>query len=449
VVYTDPLTEKEASVTSHNLGTLAMNGGIVSDTRNYHGIRNPILAKIVADRDVESAGYPVFACQAKVERTFWRVRPGDVVVLSWPEEGLVNAVMRVMGVDYGSPKNRTITLDLSEDVFALEQTSYSGLQRSLLATDRVAATPMDVETVITAPLPSMVRAGVTVAEVDESEPVVAGLIMADNSPRPLNIRVHTAVVKGNGDSVVEEVTTIPVTASALTEDALVAEALSRVPETLVEVLLQGNQEVGDILMLGAEEAGSELIMLTGFDAVAEEWIVIRGVWDTVPAAWPVGSRIWAFPAGTLRADPGEPLSGETRTYRLLPRTSYNALAYGEASDLTVTFSERPFAPFRPADCELDGTGFTGVDYSRVTLGTAPPATVTATWANRNRQTEDQIANEWTDAGVTPEPGQTTVLRIFDAAGNYSHESTRPVGKQLRHTDRDVRPGGCRKRPIRF
>ncbi|ARB05708.1 tail assembly structural protein [Synechococcus virus S-ESS1] len=118
-----------------------MNGGVISETRNYYGIRNPILAKIVADRDVLAAGYPVFVCQAKVDRTFWRVRPGDVVTLSWPEEGLVNAVMRVMGVDYGSPQDRTITLDLSEDIFAMEQTAYANSQQGLLETDRVEAPP--------------------------------------------------------------------------------------------------------------------------------------------------------------------------------------------------------------------------------------------------------------------------------------------------------------------
>ncbi len=429
VSYTDPITEKAATVSSHNLGNIAMNGGIISETRNYYGIRNAILAKVVADRDVESAGYPVFTCQAQVNRKYWKLRPGDVVTLSWGEEGLVLAVMRVLGIDYGSPSDRNITLDLSEDIYALEQTSYSGGQGSLLDTDdRVAADPMDVETVITAPHPAMVRAGLTTVEIDEAEPAVPGMIMADNNPRPFNVQVWTDVVKANGATVVEEITSVPVTRSALTEVILPREVQSILPFGIVDRLLFGDQEVGDILMLGVVEAETELVMLDSYDTVAGEWTVSRGIWDTVPVEWPVGSRIWAFPSGVLRADPKERAAGEVRTYRLLPRTNFETLAYADAADLTVTFTNRPFAPFRPADCQLDGNGpFVGVDYSFLTTGAALPATITASWVNRNRATEDAVINSWTDGSATPEVGQTTVLRFYDSAGNYSHEITGLTG----------------------
>lgn len=424
VSYTDPITEKAVTVSSHNLGNIAMNGGIISETRDYHGIRNPILAKVVADRDVESAGYPVFTCQAEVDRTFWKVRPGDVVTLSWGDEGLSFAAMRVLGVDYGSPKDRTITLDLSEDIYALEQTSYSGGQQSLLDSDLVPATPMDAEMVVTAPLPSMVRMGLPLPDVDANEPVVNGLIMADSEERPISIQIHTEVVKGNGDVVVESVGSVSPTMSILTTVDLFPEVKSRLPEEIIDILRVGLQEPGDIFMLGLSEAESELVMLDQFFPEDEEWSVIRGVWDTVPGTWSLGSRLWLFPSGVSKVDPGERAAGETRSYRLLPATRFNRLPFSEAADLVKTFSERPFAPFRPANCELDGAGnFAGVDYSYATTGAALPSTITASWSNRNRGTEDSVATTWGEAEMTPEVGQTTVLRILDRDGVFSHEIT--------------------------
>lgn len=431
VSYTDAQTEENATVSAHNLGNIAMQGGIVSETRDYYGIRNPILAQIVADRDVEAAGYPVLTCQAVVDRTFWRVRPGDVVKLTWADEGLTNAVMRVMGIDYGSPSNREIVLELSEDIFALEQTSYTNAQGSLLDTDQeVEAEPMDAEIAITAPLPYLVKQGGVIEDIDADDPVVAGLLMADHLPRPLGVQVHTEVVKGNGDTVVEEITSLPVSRSVLLEAALVPEATSTIPAALISAVMQGNEEVGDLLMLGLTEADSELVMLDELNSAADPvtWTVLRGVWDTVPIDWPIGARLWQFPPGTSRADPGERTSGETRSFRYLPRTSYNSLPYAEASDVTITYTDRPFAPFRPADFELDGTGFAGVDYSAgATGGAALPATITASWVNRNRTTEDAVANSWTDIDLTPEVGTTIILRFYDTEGVYSHEITGLTG----------------------
>ncbi|ARB05721.1 putative tail protein [Synechococcus virus S-ESS1] len=181
-------------------------------------------------------------------------------------------------------------------------------------------------------------------------------------------------------------------------------------------------------MIGDQEAGCEIVMLDSFDEEAEEWTVVRGVWDTVPVAWAEGTLIWAFSFGPSRSDPSERVSGETRIYRLLPKTSFNRLPYEEASDIEVTFTERPFAPFRPANCQLDGTGFVGVDYS-IEVTTDPlPATIAATWSNRNRQTEDSLIPAWDDMGVAAEVGQTTVLRIYNIDGEFSHEITGLTGE---------------------
>lgn len=421
VSYTDPLTETEATVTAHNLGNIAMNGGVISETRNYYGVRDPKLAQVIANRDVESAGYPVFTTQATVSRKFWNLRPGGVVRLNWPVDGIEEMVCRIVGINYGSPSDRDIVLDLSEDIFSVEQTTYSSAQGSLLPDDTaVPASPLDDLVIVTAPMPLLIRNGVDAVEFEESYPVVAVAFLASSTPRPIDVEAHANVTLANGSTEVQSILTFPPVRVAALTAALAPEAASSIPRADVARVRQGAEAVGDILMLGSDEVGSELVMLDAFVPATNTWSVIRGVWDTVPRAWPVGSRLWDMPTGTRRVDPRERAAGDSLTYKFLPRNGANRLAYADAPAHPVTFSDRPHAPFRPAHCQLDGTGFAGVDY---TYPAALPTSVTATWTTRNRLTEDVVTNRWDNSNVVPETGQTTVLRFYDRTGTYSHEIT--------------------------
>ena len=46
-----------------------------------------------------------------------------------------------------------------------------------------------------------------------------------------------------------------------------------------------------------------------------------------------------------------------------------------------------------------------------------PTAIDVTWANRNRLSEDTVAPRWTAGTVTPEPGQTTTVRLRDLDTN--------------------------------
>ena len=102
----------------------------------------------------------------------------------------------------------------------------------------------------------------------------------------------------------------------------------------------------------------------------------------------------------------------------------------------MTPTERPFAPFRPANCQLEGEGFGGV-----VVREAPfPTEIEATWATRNRTTEDQVSVRWTEGNVTPEDGQTTVLRILTDTGELHDEITDLPGSAYTISVASLPPG---------
>ncbi len=424
VTYTDPQTEKEATVTAHNLANIAIQGGVISETRNYYGVRNPYLAQELANRDVIASGYPLFSATIEVDRSQWDIRPGDVRPFSWPEDGISGMVVRVLSVDYSTPKSRTIKLEVVEDIFSLDQTVYSGGQTSAWSSGREAPSPLSAELALTAPLPTLLRNGYTLADVDDNYPSVGVLLMGSHdSAYVTDIQAHTAVTKGNGSTAIEAVATFPPVRSGFTTAALVPEVTSTLPGNLVSTVTAGQAEAGDLLMLGTSEAQHEIVMLDAYDSTTGEWTIVRGLYDTIPENWPAGTRVWEFPDGGSRRDPQDRAGGETVTYRLLPKMSEGRLAYGDATDLVYTATERPHLPFRPANCQIDGNGLGLADYT----ATGMPASVPVTWANRNRTSEDQIALRWDDANATPEPGQTTVLRILDDKGTEANVITGLTG----------------------
>jgi hypothetical protein len=423
VKYTDPQTEEEASVAAHNLANIAIQGGVISETRPYPGIRDEWLAQFVADRDVTEAGHPLYSAEIETDRTFWDVVPGDVLAYSWPEDGITDMIVRVMKVDYGSPTDRKVKLSVVEDVFALEQTAYGPVQNSEWVSTRALPEPLDAEMVMAAPLALLSRSGYDVADVDANYPTVGVMLLGtDDDNQAIDVAVSGLVTRTDGSQTTDIITRVPAVPTAVLESALAEESSSTLTGTFVATLTLGSAEQGDLLLIGGGEANQEIVVLGPYDTNADTWTVWRGIYDTVPTAWPAGTRVWVLPEFDGQNDPNERAAGETITYRLLPRMSEGRLAEANATAISYTATERPHLPLRPANVQIDGNGFALADF---TSGATFPISVT--WANRNRTTEDQVALRWTQANVTPEAGQTTVIRVFDDTDALAGEITGLTG----------------------
>lgn len=422
VTYTDPKTEKEATVSAHNLANIAIQGSVSSETRDYHGFRNPFIAQVVANRDVAEAGYPLFSTRVEVDRSEWLARPGAVRKFSWPEDGIEQIVMRVMSVDYGAPKDRKITLELTEDIFGIDQAQYSAPQTSQWESPVVTPSALVAAMAMTLPLPPILRSGATVSDVDDAYPDAIATILADaEGDRPTTVAISASTTAANGDTGYQEIGYTSVTLSGLISLPLAAEAESRVSDAMVGGVTRLGGQPGDFFVLGESEAESELIMLDSYDAENGEWVVARGMWDTVPVAWPAGSRFWMFKAANR--DPVRRSAGETVAYSLVPVTGQGYDTHGQPLLTEATFTERAHAPFRPANAQLAEMGFEDL----IQREEPYPTEIEATWNTRNRTTEDTVAVRWSEDDATPEVGQTTVLRILDSEGELHLEVTGLTG----------------------
>ena len=421
VSYTDPITEKPATVSAHNLANIQIQGGINSETRDYHGFRNPNLAQLVAERDVAESGYPLFSCELEVDREFWNARPGDIAVFSWPEDGIDQIVLRVMSVDYGSTKDRTIKINASEDIFSVDKATYSAPQTTNWTNQGAGTgspTPLEAQAAITVPLPMILRNGYTTEEVDERYPNVPGALLGDDDDlRPTKIQVQSRVTNATGSSGYEKIADVSVALSGRISAAWAQEEETLVSDIVISGINRAAARPGSFFMLGLSELESELVMLVSLNEGTGYWTVARGMWDTVPRTWPVGTRIWSFSLGESNLDPVERSAGESVTYAMLPVTGFGVLARGLSTPLEVTYTARPHAPFRPSDAQIEGNGFG----SFIVTEEPYPTEINVSWKNRNRETEDVVAMRWGEDSVGVEAGQTTVLRILNTDGSEHGE----------------------------
>jgi len=99
----------------------------IAATYNFPAVRDDDLANSLAWREVRANSYPLAKARAKVNRTFWNAYVGEPVLFDYECDQFVvdDMPMRIIKVDFGSPTEPTITIDLVQDVFTYASPSFA------------------------------------------------------------------------------------------------------------------------------------------------------------------------------------------------------------------------------------------------------------------------------------------------------------------------------------
>lgn len=120
VTYHDPVTDKDRTARTHNLGSIQANGGaIVSMSKSYPGLCSPALAARVAQRDMRAYGMELRTFNFKVDRRGSKIRPGQVVRIRDVARGIGETAVRIVNYGDGAMGNGQIDLQGIQDVFGM------------------------------------------------------------------------------------------------------------------------------------------------------------------------------------------------------------------------------------------------------------------------------------------------------------------------------------------
>ncbi len=404
VTYTNAETGETASVTSQDLAGIAAEGAVISSGKNYYGVTSARRAIALAERDLAAAVNPIATCEAVVSRQFWDTVSSDVVKLSWPEYDIEQIIFRVSDVQKGP---NSVTLSLYEDIFGLDSASYLESDDTAWVDPSQPPTPATYYNVGTAPA-FMMAAALDLNDPSELEypEVLSCMSVGADSDDDISYDLWSYVTDVNGTTRKKSLGTRPYYGTWITLDAMSAEASTLVAS--LPGLRGGAPEEGDFILIGME-ADEYSEIATVQSATDDGYLLNRGMLDTVPRAWPVGTRCFIVQSAAALADTTRRSVYESTPYWIRTRTSAGLLPIEDAPQINVTLSPRPYRPNRPANVKVNGVGFGTVDATAATV-------LSVTWANRNRVIESTQALKWTEASVAGESGQTARIDVRNTSG---------------------------------
>lgn len=423
VSWKNPATEDDATVTAQELGNIIAQGQIVSDSREYEGIRNADLAMRVAQRDCRAAAAPLASATLEVNRKAWNLTPGSVIKVSNTKRGLNNVVFRVGEIDYGKTNDSKIRAAIIEDIFGYRPAAYF-TPPNTLHQDGEDPEPIDFVKTMTAPAFFLAQFAGQFPDPLNNYAAIIGSSLGSDTYR-FELWAETVTVGGT-------TTYTSFGERSLNGRTTLLDPMPAAAQSLVEfgsITLGVGPELEGFVIIGPDDGndeGQEIAFLTDIDS-NDVWTLDRGMLDTVPRDWPAGTPMWFVSLDVPFGDSTARAEGEAVTYRILPRTSRGILGLEDAADIDMTVTNRPHKPIRPANVQVNGFGFGEIDLVEHVTGGGD---LTVTWANRNRNMEDTRVFRWGEPGVAAPAGVTTLLRLYTATGTLIREYENIEGETL-------------------
>lgn len=399
VSFTDGLTGKTGGVTVQNLAAIQAAGRVISQSRDYPGFPTIELAARAAMRDLLAATAGLSRWKLTVNRDGYSLLPGKVIKVSWSDDGIVEMPLRVLQVDYGSLTDGKVQLECAEDVFGLPDTVYVKPQEPgwtdpsgpPQASPAIAALEVPYRELL-----QVLGTAETAALASD-----AGYVAAV-AARPPGFSLNFRLYARTGADPFEDVAAGDWCPSGALAASL---APSGATVTLTGASALDRVKVGELAMLG-EGVGAELVRIDAIDVGTSALTLGRGCADTVPRAWPAGTRFWAidqYGAGS----PAEYVEGETVDLKVLSMSGQGLLPELSAPGVSVELAARQVRPYPPGRLRFDDDLGTDVAYPVDLVGE-----VTVHWAHRDRLLQHDQLVDASEASIGPEPGTTYTVRYY-------------------------------------
>lgn len=401
VTWDDTFSGEEGSVTLQNLAHIDAMGGVVSQTKAYAGAPTQAIAQRLGQRDLDVASALLARCRIKANRIARDVTPGRVIALEgFTRLGLGRVIIRVLRVRYGGPDGQEISIEGAEDVFGLPLNSYVGTQPGGWIPEDTAPLPVPSQDVFEVPFRDLVQVqGIATAL---ALPPSSGYV-AMVAQRPSGLSMAFKLLTKQGSAAYVEAGE-----GAFTPTATLADAATKTTTVLAlqSLVAWSSVDLGTVLFLG-DNPDAEAVKVTALAGTTAT--VLRGCLDTVPKAWPIGTRVWGYDdASTM--DANEYVAGEVIQAKALTVTGSGVLPEASAPADSLTMRQRAARPYPPGRVRINDQAWPATSYSRLALS----------WYHRDRALQADSVLGTEEYGVGPEPGTTYTVRVYQEPGTLLH-----------------------------
>lgn len=143
LVYTDPKTRKDTTISQQDLANIDAQGARVPQIVHMKGIQNHNVARTVLARELVSRVTPLSKVTFEINRRAWAVRYGGLFKLFYSPRNINGTVYRVLKVGKGTLQKNSIRIEALEDIYALGVNSSLGVPPESIDDEAPPATPDD------------------------------------------------------------------------------------------------------------------------------------------------------------------------------------------------------------------------------------------------------------------------------------------------------------------
>lgn len=393
VKYFDP--ERKETIVTPPVQALALIDafGTIHQVNDYPEIPTAALAATIAERDLRNNVTPTRAFDLATKRKPYGWRPNTYFRLQAPKRGIADLVCLLGSKETGTLKSGAIKIAAVQDIYNLPAAAFVEVEHGVDTRPPQTPVPIDLQRAFEAPY---IEVAATLSRADLAVlPEETGYLLAVAAD-PSVSRNYTMRAAPDGGAYIEA------GSGDWCPTALVVEAASIDPDE-TEFTLASGSRLGQVEVGSAVLWDDELCRVDAIDATALTITLGRACADTVPMEHAAGSRLW-FYDGDVAFDTTEYTDGETINVKLLTNTGSQQLSEDLAISMSLTFDQRQFRPYPPANVTINGAW--------------PPlpvvtGTFTLAWAHRDRVLQADQLVDWSMASIGPEPGVTCEARFYD------------------------------------
>ncbi len=405
----------ERPAARQNIAAVEVAGGVRADEISLPGISNATTAQKTVDRLLRSQG-PLVPVSGFVRRGGAVLRPGGVIRIDWPPEGVYNLLVRITQLRLGPEERGDVYFEGIQDVFGASLTTYGA--------------PPD-----TAWAPVQSAAALASQNLIEAPPYLRGYYLKDSETDPTGILMaargagaqdgfHINVL--DDDSTYRRVDSSGVFAprgqlvdiATETSSYLVVRDLQDV--ATVREASEADWNAGrNVLLVGGELIAFRALTYNG-DGTYTVTGLARGCVDTIPESHAPGDAVWFLTDGLVRTPLNAPVGSQVNRQTTIKLQPFNAvgardIALCAASSVVVTTTPRHLMPGGPC---------------RVLVGSqrypsSIPGGLSVSWVHRNRLARGPYG--FSNGTTSPEPGTVYSVRVYGESGTLVHAEDNLTG----------------------
>lgn len=386
---------EDKSITLQDLASVQAQEGIVSQTVHFPGIDSDEIAGRIGLRELRQSSTPLARVRLILNREAWNISPGDRVKLSWVKLGIVEIVLRIVSINYGTLESGLVRIDAVEDIFSLPANTYIAPLDTSWADEVVEPPPAVTERTLELPYYAIQT---TFSPGDADAVDVNDAFLQAVSEVSLgtifNIQLLTRISPNNF---------VEASDGSITPTVRLTNALNKTDKLTIP--FNTPQALNNVVINGYAYLNNEILRIDSVDAVANTIDFGRGYLDSYPTDHTANSVIYFADNNDVR-DPITYSNGDSVDAKLLTQTGSGILNEDSAATINLNIVGRQGKPYLPAQIQINSIYFpTSIESEALTI----------TWTHQDRTQQLVIGGQdWYEISLgSPETGVSYTVSYYN------------------------------------